>query len=180
MKLAASLATLLLASAAAHAETITLADGTQVEGLVVRADAKSVDVKTNDGKKLHLDKGKIRAIAFDAATASATAAAPRAIYATPTATLDTWRKAAIAADDAGMIEAYATPYQAEAKHELDTMGFVDREHMLADVAATTFDVKNVAMDAREATVTVAQTKDGETRTGDIHLVLENGEWKMTP
>ena len=176
---AASLATLLLAAsaAAAHAETVTLADGTQVNGDLVRADAKGVDLKTADGKKLHLDKAKVRAIRFGDGVA---AASPRAIYGTPEATIDTWRKAAIAADDAGMIEAYASPYQAEVKHELDAMNFVDREQLLADVGATSFDVKNVAMGKDEATVTVAQTKDGETRTGDLHLVLENGEWKMTP
>ena len=32
----------------------------------------------------------------------------------------------------------------------------------------------------KATLTVEQEKDGETRSGEILFVLENGEWKMTP
>lgn len=180
MKIAAAvpLAVLLLA-AAAHAETITLSDGTQVEGQIVHADAKGVDVKTDAGKKLHLEKAKIRTIAF-AAPSATVAAAPRAIYATPQVTLESWRAAALAADDAGMIDAYARPYQSEIRHQLDSMSFTDREQLLADVGATAFKFEAVKLGADDATLTVAQTKDGDTRTGDIHFVLENGEWKMTP
>ena len=178
MKLAVtSLAALLLiasAAVSAHADTITLTDGTQVVGSVVHADAKGVDVETAGRKKRHFDKAAIRTIRFGDGEAA------RAIYATPEATLDTWRRAALAADDAGMVEAYASGYQAEVKAQLAQMSFVDREPLLAGLEGVTFEVKDEQLGADDATLTVAQTKDGDTRTGDIRFVLENGEWKMTP
>ena len=168
----AAIAAALLASIAAHAETITLVDGTKLSGEVLHSYHGEYDVKTAQGE-IRLDKSKIKSISFEAPVA-------RAIYSTPEKTLEAWRKATVDADDKAMIDAYALMYQGMVSSEMEKMDFKDKSQLVADVGKTKFTVKTSKIDKDKATLTVAQEKDGETREGDIHFVLENGEWKMTP
>ncbi len=157
---------------AAHAETITLMDGTKLTGDILHSYKGEYTVKTAQGE-LTLDKSKIKSIAFEAPVA-------RAIYSTPEKTLDAWRSATMNADDRGMIDAYAMMYQGMVSQEMGGMDFKAKSSLVADVGKTKFTVKERKVEKEKAVLTVAQEKDGETRSGDIKFVLENGEWKMTP
>lgn len=162
----------LAAAASAHAETITLVDGTKLSGEVLHSYKGEYTVRTAQGEVV-LDKSKIKNISFEAPVA-------RAIYSTPEKTLEQWRQATVNADQKGMIDAYALMYQGMVASEMEKMDFKDRSQLVADVTKTKFTVKDKKVEKEKATLTVAQEKDGETREGEIHFVLENGEWKMTP
>jgi hypothetical protein len=167
---------LLLASfllpALASAETVTLVDGTKVSGEVIHTWKGVYTVKTAQGE-VELPKSKIKSISFETPVA-------RAIYGSPEKTLDAWRTATMNGDTPGMLEAYALMYQGMVGQEIDQMDFKEKSGMIADVSNTKFTVKDRKVEKDKATLTVDQEKGGETRSGDIHFVLENGEWKMTP
>jgi hypothetical protein len=154
------------------AETITLVDGTKLSGEVVHTFHGEYTIKTGDGEVV-LDKRKIKSISFEAAPA-------REIYGSPEKTLDAWRSATLSGDERAMLDAYALMYQGVVAQEMDSMDFKSKSQMIADVNNTKFTVKDKKLEKTKATLTVEQEKDGETRTGDIRFVLENGEWKMTP
>jgi len=163
---------LFLLSAAARAETLTLMDGSKMTGEVIHVWKGVYTVKSPQGE-VEVDKAKIKSIAFEVPVA-------RAIYSSPEKTLDAWRAAAVGADQKAMLDAYALMYQGIVAREMDQMDFKEKSKMIADVSGTKFTVKEKKLEKDKATLTVDQEKDGETRTGDIHFVLENGEWKMTP
>lgn len=156
----------------ASAETITLLDGTKISGDVIHTFRGEYTVQTPQGE-IVLEKKKIKSISFETPVA-------RAIYSTPEKTLEQWRTATASGDTRGMLEAYALVYQGMVAGEFDAMDFKDKSRMIADVSATTFRVKEKKIEKAKAVLTVEQEKDGETRSGDIKFVLENGEWKMTP
>ena len=168
----AVLAAAVLFPALASAETITLLDGTKLNGEILHSFRGEYTIKTGDGEVV-LDKRKIKSISFEAAPA-------REIYGSPEKTLDSWRTATATGDERAMLEAYALMYQGVVAQEMDGMDFKTKSQMIADVTKTKFTVKEKKIEKTKATLTVEQEKDGETRTGDIRFVLENGEWKMTP
>lgn len=169
---ALSFALLCSLSVPAFAETITLVDGTKVSGEIIHSFRGEYTVQTAQGE-IVLDRKKIKSISFEAPVA-------RAIYSTPEKTLEQWRTATANGDTRAMLEAYALMYQGMVAGEMDAMDFKDKSRMIADVSATTFRVKDKKIEKAKAVLTVEQEKDGETRSGDIKFVLENGEWKMTP
>lgn len=157
----------------AAAETITLVDGTKMNGEIVHSYRGEYTIKTADGNEVVLDEAKIKSISFEAPKA-------REIYGTPEKTLEAWRTATLSGDERGMLDAYALMYQGMVAAEMDAMDFKGKSQMIADVTSTKFTVKDKKVEKTKATLTVEQEKDGEKRTGDIRFVLENGEWKMTP
>lgn len=163
---------LFLVPALASAETITLVDGTKLSGEIIHTFRGEYTIKTPDGE-IVLEKRKIKSISFEAAPA-------REIYGTPEKTLETWRSATLSGDERAMLDAYALMYQGMVAQEMDQMDFKEKSQMIADVSRTKFTVKDKKVEKTKATLTVEQEKDGESRTGDIRFVLENGEWKMTP
>lgn len=161
-----------LVPAAALAETITLIDGTKMSGEIIHSFRGEYTIESG-GREVVVPKAKIKSITFEAPK-------PRELYGSPEKTLDAWRNAAVNGDEKAMIEAYALVYQGVVAQEIEGMGFADKSQMLADVSKTKFTVKDRKLEKTKATLTVEQEKDGETRSGDIRFVLENGEWKMTP
>lgn len=172
VRIAAASLFLLLAGAAAHAETVTLVDGTKLTGEVLHSYHGEYTIKTAQGE-VTVDKAKIKSISFEAPVA-------RAIYSSPEKTLESWRSATATADEKGMIEAYALMYQGMVSKEMGDMDFKSKSSLVADVSKTKFTIKDRKVEKDRATLTVDQEKDGETRSGEIRFVLENGEWKMTP
>lgn len=161
-----------LSAGVASAETITLLDGTRMNGELLHAYKGELTIKTAQGE-LTLDRSKIRSIAFEAPVA-------RALYGTPEKTLEAWRTATVNGDPQSMAEAYALVYQGTVAQEMEKMDFKAKSQMVVDVTGTTFVVKDRKLEKDKATLTVEQEKDGEKRSGEILFVLENGEWKMTP
>ena len=161
-----------LLPALAAAETVTLVDGTKMNGEIVHSFRGEYTIKTADGE-IVLDKKKIKSITFEAPVA-------REIYNSPEKTLEAWRTATLNGDERAMLDAYALMYQGMVAAEMEAMDFKGKSQMIADVSKTKFTVKDKKVEKSKATLTVEQEKDGETRTGDIRFVLENGEWKMTP
>ena len=172
MRVAVLLMLVPLVPALASAETITLVDGTKMNGEVIHTFRGEYTIKTPDGE-IVLDKKKIKSITFEAPTA-------REIYNSPEKTLEAWRTATLTGDERGMLEAYALMYQGMVAQEMEGLDFKGKSQMIADVTKTKFTVKDKKIEKNKATLTVEQEKDGESRTGDIRFVLENGEWKMTP
>lgn len=167
-----ALALSLLAAPALRAETLVLVDGSKIAGEIVHSFRGAYTVKTAEGE-IVLDRTKIKRIDFDAPPA-------RAVYGSPEKTLTAWRTAAAEGNEGEMVEAYALMFQGMVAREMESMDFRERSRMATDVAATTFTVKDKKVEGTKAVLTVDQQKDGETRSGEIRFVLENGEWKMTP
>lgn len=168
----AALVLSLLAAPAVHAETLVLVDGSKIAGEIVHSFRGAYTVKTAEGEVV-IDRKKIKRIDFEAPAA-------RAIYGAPEKTLEAWRTAAAEGDEGAMVEAYALMFQGMVAREMEAMDFRERSRMATDVASTTFTVKDKKVEGAKAVLTVDQQKDGETRSGEIRFVLENGEWKMTP
>jgi hypothetical protein len=52
--------------------------------------------------------------------------------------------------------------------------------MQKEIEGTRFDLKGTKVTGDSAALKVQRSKGDDVMTAEIHLVLENGEWKMTP
>jgi len=55
-----------------------------------------------------------------------------------------------------------------------------RKKMQSEIAGTKLEIKSQKVTGSNATLKVQRAKGDEVETADLHMVLENGEWKLTP
>ena len=55
-----------------------------------------------------------------------------------------------------------------------------RKKMQSEIAGTKLEIKSSKVTGNSATLKVQRTKGDEVETADVRMVLENGEWKLTP
>ena len=166
-------ASVLLALAApARAEVIQLIDNTQVSGKIVHYYDGTFAVETSDGQKIELPTTKIKTITFKLPPA-------RAEFSTPEKTFQRYKDALVKNDMPKVIDCYALMYQGMMASQLgqagDELGKAQKE-----VQGMKFEIKGSKISGSSAILKVQRSKGEDVETGEVHLVLENGEWKMTP
>lgn len=167
---------LLCFGAQARAEVITLADNTQVMGKLTHYYDGVVVLETTGGQKLELPREKVKQIVFQLPPA-------RAEFSTPEKTFDRWRTSMLKGEPGKAIDCYALMYQGMVGQQLAQspdqfkQAQKDLEGVQFSFLSTSYQKQG---EQRLATLKVRRAKGDNVQTDDIHLVLENGEWKMTP
>ena len=169
MKIAFALVALLVA-APARAEVFQLLDNTQVSGKLLHFFDGVFQIETAGGQKLELPREKVKSITFALPPA-------RPEFSTPEKTFTRWRDALAKGDLARMVDCYALMYQGLI-HAQSTPDELKR--MQKELEGVRFEVKAAKVTGDSATVKVQKTHGDDVMTADLHLVLENGEWKMVP
>lgn len=173
---AAVLALSLLGAAAARAETVTLLDNTQLSGKVTHVYNGVIEIEMANGQHMELPKEKIKQITFKLPP-------PRAEFSAPEKVFERWRQAMQKGDSQKAIDCYALMYQGMMSQQM--MSSPDEmKKAQKDLEGVSFDFKGASYqtqgDNKMATLKVRRSKGENVQTDDVHLVLENGEWKMTP
>ncbi len=161
-----------LAASPCRAEVIQLLDKTQVSGKILHYFDGVFQVETAGGQKVDVPRDKVKSITFQLPP-------PRAEFSTPEKTFQRWHEALGKGDVGRLVDCYALMYQgllgAQMSQSPDEL-----KKMQKDIEGTRFDVKGSKVTGDTATLKVQRTKGDDVMTAELHLVLENGEWKMTP
>jgi len=163
----------LTAAAPARAEIIQLIDNTQLNGKIVHFYDGTFHIETSDGQKLELPTTKIKQIRFKLPPA-------RAEFSTPEKTFQRYKDALGKNDVGKLIDCYALMYQGVMAAELSHATDEQKKKMQSEISGTKLEVKASKITGNNATLKVQRSKGDEVETADIRLVLENGEWKLTP
>jgi hypothetical protein len=166
-------AALFALSLPARAEVIQLLDNTQVSGKIIHYYDGTFAIETSDGQKVELPTSKIKAITFKLPPA-------RAEFSTPEKTFQRYKGALVKNDINKLIDTYALMYQGVMAAELGRTSDEQRKKMQAEIAGTKLEIKSSKITGNTATLKVQRQKGDESETADVHMVLENGEWKLTP
>jgi hypothetical protein len=164
-------ATLALATPA-RAEVIQLLDNTQLNAKILHYYDGTFAVETADGHKLELPTTKIKSITFKLPPA-------RAEFSTPEKTFARYKDALLKNDFPKVIDCYALMYQGMLAAQMNQSGD-ELKKMQKEVEGMKFEIKASKISGASATLKVQRSKGEDVETAEIHLVLENGEWKMTP
>jgi hypothetical protein len=160
----------------AQAEVVTLADNTQVMGKLTHYYDGMLVLETTNGQKLELPRDRVKQISFKLPPA-------RAEFSTPEKTFDRWRTSMLKGDMPKAIDCYGLMYQGMVQQQMAASAdsFKTAQKELDGVA---FEFKGTTLqnqgEMKLATLKVRRSKADNVQTDEIHLVLENGEWKMTP
>lgn len=166
-------AALFALAAPARAEVIQLLDNTQVSGKILHYYDGTFSIETSDGHKVELPTTKIKSITFKLPPA-------RPEFSTPEKTFQRYKDALVKNDMNKLIDCYALMYQGVMAAELSQATDEQRKKMQSDLAGTKLEIKGSKISGHNATLKVQRTKGNEVETADVRLVLENGEWKLTP
>jgi hypothetical protein len=129
-------------------------------------------VETAGGQHIDVPRDKVKSITFKLPP-------PRAELSTPEKTFARWRDAVAKGDAARIVDCYALMYQGMLAQQLASSES-ELKKMQKEVEGTRFEVKASKVSGDQATLKVQRSKGDDVATADITLVLENGEWKMTP
>jgi hypothetical protein len=171
--LVAAAATLFALAQPARAEVIQLIDNTQVSGKIVHYYDGTFAIETSDGQKVELPTAKIKTITFKLPPA-------RAEFSTPEKTFQRYKDALTKSDITKLIDCYALMYQGVMAAELGRTSDEQRKKMQSEISGTKLEVKSSKVTGSNATLKVQRSKGDEVETADVRMVLENGEWKLTP
>jgi len=168
--------TLTLTGANAQAEVVTLADNTQVMGKLTHYFDGLLVLETTNGQKLELPRDRVKQISFKLPP-------PRPEFSTPEKTFDRWRGAMLKGDVSKAIDCYSLMYQGMVQQQM-AQSADNFKQAQKDLEGVQFEFKGSNFqtqgEMRMANLKVRRIKGENVQTDDIHLVLENGEWKMTP
>jgi hypothetical protein len=167
------LALVMMVGGSARAEIIQLIDNTQLNGKIVHYYDGSFAIETTDGQKLELPTTKIKTITFKLPPA-------RAEFSTPEKTFQRYKDALGKNDVSKLIDCYALMYQGVMAAELSHASDEQKKKMQSEIAGTKLEIKASKITGNNATLKVQRSKGDEVETADIRMVLENGEWKLTP
>jgi hypothetical protein len=162
----------LIASVPAHAEVIQLLDNTQVSGKILHYYDGVFAIEVSGGQKVDIPTTKIKQITFKLPP-------PRAEFSTPEKTFYRYKDALLKNDMHKVIDCYALMYQGMLASQIGQSGD-ELTKMQKEVQGMKFEVKGSKITGNTATLKVQRSKGEDVETAEIHLVLENGEWKMTP
>lgn len=163
-------------AAPAAGEIVTLADNTQIAGKLTHYYDGILVIETSGGQKVELPRDKVKSISFKLPPA-------RAEFSAPEKTFERWRSAMQKGDWNRAVDCYALMYQGQVGQQMmqspDALKQAqkDLEGVLFELRGTSYQSQG---EMKLATLKVRRTKGENVQTDEIHLVLENGEWKMTP
>ncbi len=163
---------LMLGSAHAQAEVIQLLDNTQVAGKILHYYEGAFDIELTNGQKTTIPTNKIKTITFKLPP-------PRPEFSTPEKTFARYKDSVAKSDLNKMIDCYALMYQSMLSQQMGSAPD-EFQKMKKEIDGVKFEVKGSKITGSTATLKVQRTKGDDVETAEIHMVLENGEWKMTP
>jgi hypothetical protein len=166
-------ASLMLIATSARAEVVQLLDNSQVSGKIVHYYDGTFTFEASDGRKLDLPAAKIKSITFKLPP-------PRPEFSTPEKTFARYKDALLKNDMSKLIDCYALMYQGMMAAQLNEAGDDMKNKMRKEIEGTKLEIKSSKISGNNATLKVQRTKGDEVETADVRLVLENGEWKLTP
>jgi hypothetical protein len=156
----------------ARAEVFQLLDNTQVTGKILHFYDGLFAVELSGGQKVDLPVAKIKSITFKLPPA-------RAELSTPEKTFARYKDALLKNDMPRVIDCYALMYQGMLASQMGQAS--DELHkMQKEVEGMKFEIKGSKVTGPNATLKVQRTKGEDVETAEIHMVLENGEWKLIP
>lgn len=164
------------AAAPAAGEVVTLADNTQIAGKITHYYDGILVMETSNGQKIELPRDKVKSVVFKLPPA-------RAEFAAPEKTFERWRGAMQKGDWNKAVDCYALMYQGQVGQQMmqspDSLKQAqkDLEGVFFELRGTSYQNQG---EMKLATLKVRRTKGENVQTDEVHLVLENGEWKMTP
>jgi hypothetical protein len=156
----------------ARAEIIQLLDNTQLNAKILHYYDGVFHLETAGGEKVELPVAKIKSITFKLPP-------PRAEFSTPEKTFARYKDALVKSDFNKVIDCYALMYQGMLAAQLGQSGD-ELKKMQRDIEGMKFEIKGSKVSGSTATLKVQRSKGEDVETAEIRLVLENGEWKMTP
>jgi hypothetical protein len=171
--LIAAAASLLMIATSARAEVVQLIDNTQLNGKIVHYYDGTFSFETSDGQKVELPTAKIKSITFKLPPA-------RAEFSTPEKTFARYKDALIKNDLPKLVDCYALMYQGMMAAQLNQAGDEMKNKMRKEIEGTKLEIKSSKISGNNATLKVQRSKGEEVETADVRMVLENGEWKLTP
>ena len=157
-------------------EIVTLADNTQIAGKLTHYYDGILVIETSGGQKVELPRDKVKSISFKLPPA-------RAEFSAPEKTFERWRGAMQKGDWNRAVDCYALMYQGQVGQQMiqtpDALKQAqkDMEGVLFELRGASYQTQG---ETKLATLKVRRTKGENVQTDEIHFVLENGEWKMTP
>jgi hypothetical protein len=163
---------LFLVAAPARAEVFQLLDNTQVAGKIVHYWDGVFSVEVAGGQKVELPVAKLKSITFKLPPA-------RAEFSTPEKTFTRYKDALVKNDMQKVIDCYALMYQGMLAAQMGQASD-ELKKMQKEVEGMKFEIKGSKISGTSATLKVQRTKGEDVETAEVRLVLENGEWKMTP
>jgi len=161
-----------LGARAARAEVIELVDKTKMNAKIIHY-YDGVYTVDAGGQTVKLPKEKIKSISFTLPPA-------RAEFSTPEKTFARYKDALVKNDVTKLIDCYALMYQGVMAAELGRTTDEQRKKMQSELAGTKLEIKSSKITGSNATLKIQRAKGDEVETADVRLVLENGEWKLTP
>jgi hypothetical protein len=167
-----TLIALVLLAAPARAEVIQLLDNTQLSGKIVHFYDGVFAIETSGGQKIDVPIAKIKQITFKLPP-------PRPEFSTPEKTFLRYKEALLKNDMQKVIDCYALMYQGMLASQIGQAGD-ELAKMQKEVQGMKFEIKGSKISGSNATLKVQRSKGEDVETAEVHLVLENGEWKMTP
>ena len=156
----------------AHAEIVQLLDNTQVSGKILHFFDGVFSIETSGGQRVDLPVAKIKSITFKLPPA-------RPEFSTPEKTFKRYQDALGKGEMQKVIDCYALMYQGMLAQQLD-QGGDDMKKMQKEFEGMKFELKGSKINGSNASLKVQRQKGDDIQTTEIRLVLENGEWKMTP
>ena len=162
----------LFAAAPARAEVIQLLDNTQVSGKILHYYDGVFSIEVSGGQKVEIPTTKIKAITFKLPP-------PRPEFSTPEKTFNRYKEALLKNDMQKVIDCYALMYQGMMASQVGQAGD-ELAKMQKEVQGMKFEIKGSKISGNSATLKVQRSKGEDVETAEVRLVLENGEWKMTP
>ncbi len=162
----------LLLCAPARAEVIQLIDNTQVSGKVLHFYDGVFSVEIAGGQKVDIPTAKIKQITFKLPP-------PRVDFSTPEKTFNRYKDALVKNDMQKVIDCYALMYQGMLAAQIGQSGD-ELTKMQKEVQGMKFEIKGSKITGSSASLKVQRSKGEDVETAEVRLVLENGEWKMTP
>jgi hypothetical protein len=165
-------AVLLGSAPVCRAETIQLLDNTQIAGKILHYYDGVFQVETAGGARVDVPREKIKQITFKLPP-------PRAEFSTPEKTFNRWNEMLAKGDMQKLVDCYGLMYQGMLAAQL-SQSEDEWKKMRKEVEGTKFEIKSSKVSGDTATLKVQRTKGDDVATAEIRLVLENGEWKMTP
>lgn len=152
-------------------EVITLLDNTQISGKILHFHEGIFQVEAG-GQKVDLPATKVKQITFKLPP-------PRAEFSTPEKSFTRYKDALVKNDMPKVIDCYALMYQGMLHQQVEH-GSEDLKKMQKEVEGMKFEIKGSKISGATATLKVQRQKGDDVETSEVRLVLENGEWKMTP
>jgi hypothetical protein len=163
---------MLLLAPPVRAEVIQLLDNTQVSGKILHYYDGVFSIEVSGGHKVDIPTNKIKQITFKLPP-------PRPEFSTPEKTFNRYKDALVKNDMQKVIDCYALMYQGMMASQIGQAGD-ELSKMQKEVQGMKFEIKGSKISGNTATLKVQRSKGEDVETAEVHLVLENGEWKMTP